>query len=273
MRDDQMMRGIDRDLDVVAHDARASAAGRHRASIRIGQRYLLVRGGEHLNLENLKPPHLLLKLLDLLFQAARFGLESLGRLLPISGVKLLQIARDALLDLRHAPLHLGASEVFVAVVHRLELAAVDRHAGLREQAHHAAQCNEPGAHLADGAAVILAEVGNCLVIGSKTARQPHHLNVPSGLPLKPATGLDPVEIPIDVELQQHRRMIRRPAGYLRIDPAEPKLSQIELIDEDINHPNRIVLIDPIFKAFRKQRTLNAVRPLYEAFHPILPQIA
>jgi hypothetical protein len=34
-----------------------------------------------------------------------------------------QIAGDALLDLRHAPLHLVLGEVLVAVVHGLELAA------------------------------------------------------------------------------------------------------------------------------------------------------
>jgi hypothetical protein len=47
MRDDQMMLGVDGDLDVVAYDARASAARRHRTGIRIGQRYLLVRCGDH----------------------------------------------------------------------------------------------------------------------------------------------------------------------------------------------------------------------------------
>jgi hypothetical protein len=46
-------------------------------------------------------------------------LEGLGRLLAIRTVELLQIARDALLDLRHAPLHLGAREVLVAAVYRL----------------------------------------------------------------------------------------------------------------------------------------------------------
>jgi hypothetical protein len=51
MRDDQMMLGVDGDLEVVAYDARASAARRHRTGIRIGQRYLhapfrvLVNGG------------------------------------------------------------------------------------------------------------------------------------------------------------------------------------------------------------------------------------
>ena len=63
-------------------------------------------------------------------------------------------------------------------------------------------------------------------------------------------------------------MIRRPAGCLRIDPAKPKLSQIEFLDKDVNHPNRIVLADPVFQAFRKQRALNAIRALYKSLHPI-----
>jgi hypothetical protein len=40
-----------------------------------------------------------------------------------------------------------------------ELAAIDRHAGFREQARGAAERDEPGANLADGTAIILAEVG------------------------------------------------------------------------------------------------------------------
>ena len=36
-----------------------------------------------------------------------------------------------------------------------------------------------------------------------------------------------------------------------IDPVEPKLGQIELVDKGLDHPNRIVLADPIFQAFRK----------------------
>src|SRR5476651_1217661 len=68
-------------------------------------------------------------------------------------------------------------------------------------------------------------------------------------------------------------MIRRPAGRLGFDPAEPKLSQIKFVDKNINDANRIVLADPVFKAFRKQRALPAIRPLNEAPHPNLPQIA
>ena len=56
------------------------------------------------------------------------------------------------------------------------------------------------------------------MIGNKPTHQPHDLNVASGLTLEPAARLNPVEIAVDVELQQDRRMIRRPAGYLGIDP-------------------------------------------------------
>ena len=70
----------------------------------------------------------------------------------------------------------------------------------------------------------------------------------------------------------HRRMIRRPAGYLGIDPAEPKLGKIEFVGKDVDHPNGIVLADPVFQAFRKQRALPAIRAFNEAPHPTLPQI-
>src|SRR5262249_7626094 len=115
--------------------------------------------------------------------------------------ELLQIARNALLDLRHPSVHLGAREVLVAVVHRLKLAAVDRDAGFPQQAHGATKRDKAGTELPDRAAVVLAEVSNRLVIGSKTASKPHHLDVPPSLVLKPAARLNPIEIAVDVELE------------------------------------------------------------------------
>jgi hypothetical protein len=100
--------------------------------------------------------------------SARLGFERLGRLLSVGGIELLQIARDALLNLRHAPVPLGEREVFVAIVDRLELPAVNGDAGLHQQTHHAAQRNDARAHFADGSAIVLAEVGNRLVIWSQT---------------------------------------------------------------------------------------------------------
>src|SRR5262245_6475001 len=61
--------------------------------------------------------------------------------------------------------------------------------------------------------------------------------------------LNPTDIAANVELQQHRRMIGRPTGRLGIDPTEPKIAQIEFVDKDVDHPNGIVLKDPVFQAF------------------------
>jgi hypothetical protein len=95
--------------------------------------------------------------------------------------------------------------------------------------------------------------------------QPHHLAIAPGLTLQPAARLHPFEIAIDIELQKDQRVVRRPAGCLRIYPVEPKLSQIEFVDKNVDHPNRIVLADPVFHAFRKQRALPTIRPSTKRF--------
>src|SRR6266851_4249778 len=59
------------------------------------------------------------------------------------GVQLAHVARHALFDLLLAALDLALREVVVATVHSLELAPVDGNAGLRQQAHLAAQLDEP----------------------------------------------------------------------------------------------------------------------------------
>ena len=63
-------------------------------------------------------------------------------------------------------------------------------------------------------------------------------------------------------------MIGRSAGHLGLDTVEPKLGKIEFVHKDVDHPNWIVLADPVPKAFRKQRALPAIRALNEASHPI-----
>src|SRR6266496_3466779 len=69
---------------------------------------------------------------------------------------------------------------------------------------------------------------------------------------RPMVRQSAIKVAVDVELQQYRRMIRRPAGCLRIHPVEPKFGQTEFVDKDVDYANRIVLADPVFKAFRKQ---------------------
>src|ERR1700756_5673273 len=68
-------------------------------------------------------------------------------------------------------------------------------------------------------------------------------------------------------------MISRPPSLRRLDPFEPEFGEIEPIDERVDHSNRVVLVDPVVQAFRKQRALAAIYSLDEALHPIPPQIA
>ena len=105
----------------------------------------------------------------------RLGGERLGWLLPVGRVELGEIAGNARFQLRAPTLHLALREVLVADVDRLELAAVDGHACRGEQAHLAAQLDEARAHAAQRITVVLAEVGDRLVIGHQAPQQPQKL--------------------------------------------------------------------------------------------------
>ena len=148
----------------------------------------------------------------------------------------------------------------------MNFAPVDGNAGFRQQAHLAAQLDEPRTNLLDGGAVVFAEIGDGFVIRNEPSRQPHHFQIAASLTLQPPARLDPVEIAVDVKLEHRRRMIRGPAGRRRIDAIEPEVAEFQRIDEHIDRANRIALADPIIKAFRQQRRLLAIRPLNKTLH-------
>jgi hypothetical protein len=82
----------------------------------------------------------------------------------------------------------------------------------------------------------------CFVIRNEPSRQPHHFQIAASLTLEPPARLDPVEIAIDIKLERRQRMISRPAGRCRGDAIEPQLAQFQRIDEHIDRPNRIALV-------------------------------
>src|SRR5215510_8273555 len=48
--------------------------------------------------------------------------------------------------------------------------------------------------------------------------------------------------------------------------------EIEPVDKNVNDTNRIVLVDPILQALRKQRALSSILALNEALH-LIPRIS
>src|SRR6202011_5207626 len=96
--------------------------------------------------------------------------------------------------------------------------------------------------------------------------QPHQLNVALGLPFKAPTGLQAVEIPINVDLQQYPRVVRRTPSVRRRHALEAKTREIQSVDEDIDHPNRVVLDDKVVKTLGQQRNLGPALAFDESLH-------
>jgi hypothetical protein len=85
-----------------------------------------------------------------------------------------------------------------------------------------------------GLSVVLAEVGYRLEVRHQAAGQPHQLDVALALPLQAPARLHPVEVAVDVNLQQRRWMVGRPSGHLWLDTAEPELTGLTLMGPDLD---------------------------------------
>jgi hypothetical protein len=131
---------------------------------------------------------------DLVLQLRGAGLGGVA-LLAVGGVQLLEVAGDVLGDLLDPLLQLRGCEVFVARVHCLELAAIHGRHSLGEGADLPAQQDEVRAGGLDRRAVVLAEVGDGLVVRRELAGQPHQLDVALRLALQPAARLHATSSP------------------------------------------------------------------------------
>ena len=266
MGDDQVGVGIDRRLNVVADEAGAFAVGCHGAGIGIGQGDLPVRRLVQLVRNAFQTAHLLPNAGQLLLDPGDLRRVDPMRLLPVDPVHLREIPAGALLQMGDPELHLAGREVPVPVVHRLELAAVDGDAAAAENPDTAAEVDETRAGLPDRRAILLAEIGDRLVVRRKPSREPHHLDVAPRLPFQAPARCDAVEVAVDEELQKHGRMITWPPCSRGRRAPETGFPKIESIDECVDHANWIVASDPLLKTIRKERDLLTIDPLDKACH-------
>ena len=91
--------------------------------------------------------------------------------------------------------------------------------------------------------------------GRQPPRQPHQLDVALRLALQPPARRHLVDVAVDVDLQQRARVIAPDARRLRHDPLEPERRQVQLIDEDVDHPDRVLLAHVVVQELRKQNAL------------------
>src|SRR5450432_1686515 len=124
-------------------------------------------------------------------------------------------------------------------------------ARVAQQIEAPAQRHELTADFADRLAIVLAKIGDRFEVGRQTASQPDQLDVALAFPFKAAARLNPIEVAVDIELQQCRGMIGRPTRGVRQDAIEAETAQPQLIDENIDRPNRVVVADIVVKQLRK----------------------
>jgi hypothetical protein len=128
--------------------------------------------------------------------------------------------------------------------------AVDGEQLAAEQVQLTAQQHELAEHGAEGLAVVTPEVSDRLEVGLQVPQQPDHLNVAVGLGFEPPAGPDPVEVTVDVELQQVSRRIAGPPGLLRPNTSEACGREIKPIDKSLDEPNRVLRAHVVVQRFR-----------------------
>ena len=116
----------------------------------------------------------------------------------------------------------------------LKLAAVDGHDGLGKQLESTAHADEALADISDASAVVVTEVGDDLEVWRQPSGEPHQFDVALGLLFEPSAGLDAVQVPVDVELEKHRGVIRRSGGGGWICSFEAECLKIQFIDKDVD---------------------------------------
>jgi hypothetical protein len=63
--------------------------------------------------------------------------------------------------------------------------------------------------------------------------------------------LNAIEISVNIELQQRGGMIAWPTRRLRLNSIKAQVAQSKLVDENIDRPNRVVVVDIIVQQLRK----------------------
>ena len=109
-------------------------------------------------------------------------------------------------------------EVTVRAVDRLEPGPVNGDQLSAEQIQLATEKNKLPEDGLERMAVVLTEISNGLEVGLEVTKKPDHLQIASGLGLKPPAGAHAVDVAIDVELEQIGWVVTGASGGLRLHP-------------------------------------------------------
>src|ERR1700738_4323900 len=87
-----------------------------------------------------------------------------------------------------------------------------------------------------------------------------------GFTLQPAARRDLVDVAVNVDLQQRARMIGWTPGRFWNHTVKAQRPEIQLIDNHVHHPHRVVLSKVVSQILGKHNALYTVFTLNEARH-------
>ena len=128
-----------------------------------------------------------------------------------------------------------------------------------EQIELTTQHHELTEHRLEGGTVVAAEVGDGLEVWLEVPQQPDGLDIAVRLGFQSPDRPDPVQVAIDVQLEQISRIVARATRCLWLYADEPVRAKVEPVDESLNEPDRIIRPDTIIHRLGQQQELRAVR--------------
>ena len=149
-------------------------------------------------------------------------------------------------------------EIAVLVVDRFDPRAVHRQQLPAKQVQLTTEQHKLTKDWAERVAVVAPEVRDGLEVRLQVPQQPDHLDIAVGFGLQPAARPHPVEIAIDVKLQQIRGRICRAARHLRLNATKSRRRQVQPVNKGINEPHRVVRANIVIHCFRQKQQLRAV---------------
>lgn len=266
MRNNEVMFGIHRCLQVVADNSGAATTAVHGPGVRIGQRYLMIWRSLDLCSHLLQKTHLPAQARDLFPDLINSRLWDVAHL-AVGTIECGKVALNAGLDLLDPLARLVFCVVPIPIVHRFELAPVDCNGRLPKQAQLSAQHHKPAADRPDCVAIVPSKVGDRFEVRCQSTGQPHQFDVALRLALQSPARLDTVQIAVEIDLEHRRRMVGRAPGLGGRRSGKTQSDKIELVDKGLDHPDRVVLGHVIIKRGRQQKILPAIFPLNETAHP------
>ena len=146
-----------------------------------------------------------------------------------------------------------------AVVGRLEFAPVDGHQFRAEEIQPAAQQVEVLEQRLERRAVVPAEIRDGLEIRAHPAQQPDHFEIARRLGLQTPARTHAVQIAVEIELEQIRRVIRRPPRLLGLRAGETQRRKVEPLGVSVDEARRGVVTDVVLHAGREELDLGSIR--------------